>query len=335
MKKITPNEIYRINAIIDRVIKNLELDLSGMNVLTEVGSHYFLFTPIIALKANANNVFVWTRDSAFGKGAEIVKQCNDIIDLLEIKGTIDYAINERPVTHIKKADIITNLGFVRPLNEALLKFADPSKSVIPAMCEAWEVRREDVDLEFCREKGIKVAGTNENDPSIEVFNGCGPLAIKMANEAGYEVYQNRIIIWSDDQFGEVVEKAFLDYGADAVIKTTDKAILKASIAETDFIFFCDYSETRPVFASNGFIDVDELAGINPGFGVVHLYGDIDHTYLQNKGVRVYPGIKGYALKMSLTLAHLGPTPVINLHTAGLKVGEYLKKNRTHPLVQKM
>ena len=56
---------------------------------------------------------------------------------------------------------------------------------------------------YFKQKGIKVAGTWENHPDLKIFDGCGHLAVKISQEAGYEVYQNKIIVWSNDHFGEV------------------------------------------------------------------------------------------------------------------------------------
>ena len=47
----------------------------------------------------------------------------------------------------------------------------------------------------------------------------------MALNAGYEVVSNQILVWSNDQFGDVIAEAFRDFGAEEVIQTTDKNIL--------------------------------------------------------------------------------------------------------------
>ena len=59
--------------------------------------------------------------------------------------------------------------------------------------EAWEARKEYVDIGYCNRRGIKVAGTNESHHQLNVFTQVGHLALKMAFEAGYEIYGNKIL----------------------------------------------------------------------------------------------------------------------------------------------
>ncbi len=326
-------EVNRIVAIIHDAISILKLDLTGLNILTEAGSGYFIYTPIIASLAGADKVFIWSKDSVYGKALSIQKEFNDIIQLMNLRANFSWALNERPAHHVNQADIITNLGFVRPINKELISNIIKRDTMISLMCESWELRENDIDIETCLKNKIKVAGTWENHPSLKIFDACGPLAIKIANEAGYEVYQNNIVIWSDDQFGDVIQKAFLNHGAKKVVKTTDTKTLKAAIPGTDFIFVCQQSESKPIFGKDAIIDLDILKSGNTCPGIVHLYGDIDNIFVKSSGFSIFPDKRGKANIMSQTLAHLGPLPVINLHAAGLKVGECVIKGEIHPIVQ--
>jgi hypothetical protein len=330
---VNKSEIQRIFSIIRNTISILKIDLSGLNILTEAGSGYFIFTPLIASLAGANHIYVWTKDSDYGSAVAIQNEFNTILKLMNLEDNFSWALNERPANHINQADIITNLGFVRPLNREFISEIKNPDAAISLMCESWELRKTDIDLGACIKNKIKVAGTWENYPLLKIFDACGPLAIKMANEAGYEVYQNNIIIWSDDQFGDVIQKSFLNHGATRVVKTTDLTTLKNSAADTDFLFICQQRETNPFFGENGIIDLGILFSENPHLGIVHLYGDIDNEMVKSCGFSVFPDRKGKAQIMSYTLAHLGPIPVINLHAAGLKVGECTFRNNFHPIVQ--
>lgn len=326
-------DILRVIDIIKESIAVLKIDLSGQNVLTEAGSGYFLFTPIIARLAGAEKVFIWTKDSSYGNAKDIYSQFNEVLNILNLPNDFIWALNHRPVEHIQEADIITNLGFVRPINDEFLSLAKKNKAVVPLMCEAWELRENDVDISSCKYFGIKVAGTWENIPTLKIFDACGSLAIKIANEAGYEVYQNKIIIWSDDNFGEVIKKSFINHGAKEVICTTDFSTLLNNIEKTDFIFICKQSEKKAFFGEEGIIDVSEIIKINKRVGIIHIYGDIDNEYVKKMGLNIYPDRKGRSNIMTYTLSHLGPIPIINLHAAGLKVGELLIKNEKNDLVQ--
>ena len=326
-------DIYRVLDIIKKSISVLDIDLMGQNILTEAGSGYFLFTPIIASLAGASKVYVWSKDSVYGSARDIQKQFREILILLNIPDNFIWALNERPVEHIMDADIITNLGFIRPLNDEFLAHAKKGKAVIPLMCEAWELRASDIDITSCKKNNIQVAGTWENFPILKIFDACGALAIKIANEAGYEVYQNKIIIWSDDHFGEVVKTSFINHGAKEVICTTDFNNLLQNIEEADFIFICKQSETRIFFGENSIMNLSIIMEKNRRVGIVHLYGDVDNEYVKKHNINIYPDKKGRQNIMTYTLSHLGPIPIINLHAAGLKVGELLMKSEHSELMQ--
>lgn len=310
-------------------IRVLELDLSGYEVLTEVGSNNYLYTPLIASLAGASKVNAWTRDTKYGKASDIINECEAIRKHFEIKTNISFHdIDSQRISHIESADIITNSGFLRPLNSDKLKHCKKT-AVIPLMYEAWELRREDIDIEYCNKTSIKVAGTWENHPSIGVFNSIKHLAIKLSLEAGYEVYQNKIIVWSDDEFGEVSKRGFEEFGAKEVILTNSYQELVRNAEGVDFIFLCDYDEERKYLSEkNGIFDLTELQSINQTIGIVHLYGDVDYNAFNHK-VSIYPNKNGFAKAMSETLGYLGLKPIINLQVAGFRVAqEMLSGNLT-------
>ena len=61
--------------------------------------------------------------------------------------------------------------------------------------------------------------------------------------------------------------------------------------------------------------------------MIQFAGRIDAAGLVERGVAVYPGLDLPARRMSMTLGALGPRPVIELHAAGLKVGELALRDR--------
>ncbi len=328
-----PAKHTRAIHLIRQAVKSLGVDLSDQVVLTEVGSNNYLYTPIIAALCGARQVYAWTRDTAYGKARDISDECQMIARHLGVDGSINFALNAKPEEHVRQANIITNSGFLRPLNEQLLSKADPQNCVIPVMYEAWELRDSDLDIDYCRTQGFKVAGTWENHPSIGVFDGCGPLAVKLAMEAGFEVYQNHIIVFSEDDFGKGTAECFEKFGASKVTMTTDPEVVWQQAETADFIYFCDYHEQRTLLGHNGLFDLQRLASINSAIGVVHLYGEIDNQVVKAHGLRVYPDKPGKALTMTESLAYLGQRPVINLQVAGFKVAQCLAQKIEHSLVQ--
>ncbi len=309
---------------IKRKVEELKLDLTGYTVLTEVGSALYNFTPVIAALANAKKVYAYTRDSKYGLAENIIGNCSRVLKELKLTSKVSFHSNKVDRFHIGEADIITNSGFLRPLGKEKLKYTKENV-VIPLMYEKWELRESDVDIDYCKERMIKVAGTWENHPDLMVFEHVGSLALKMALNAGYEIYNNKIIVWSDDHFGELAERAFLNVGAKETILTTDERILYESIDDVDFIFICDYDEQKE-YGTNSFFNFTKLQSINSHFGIVHLYGKID--FAKNKDVlaNVFPQFDGHASLMSHTLGYVGINPIIDLQIAGFKVAESLLKN---------
>jgi hypothetical protein len=322
-------------AFIDSSIKGLGLDLDGLTVLTEIGSNYYFYLPFIAAMAGAKKVYAWTATNRYFDCDELIRKAKALSDALHLSDRIEFAVNERPASHVRAADILTNSGFLRPLNEDLLRDCG-DKTVIPLMFEAWELRASDIDIDYCRRRNIRVAGTWESHPSIRVFESVGPLAVKLAMEAGLEVYQNRVLVWSDDDFGAVSADYFRKMSAADVLQTTDKAKALEYLRTADFIYFCPNHEKRLVVAGDekgAIFTTSELRNANPWLTVVHLYGRLDHEELEAAGLSVYPRQSGRAEFMSKTLTYLGMIPTLNLLCAGLKVGELLYKGQDSELVQ--
>lgn len=319
--------------LIENMIGFLKLDLTGKIILTEVGSNAFLFTPIIAAKAGASKVYAWCRDTRYGKASDIISECKQLMLYAGIhENAIEFNSEQVVVSHIQSADIITNSGFLRPLNKEKLQWAK-GDAVIPVMYEKWELRPADIDVEYCKQKNIKIAGTWENFPGLNIFDYCEQLIIKLAFEAGIEIKNNRIVVWSDDHFGELAEKGFTRLGA-TVIKTTSVEVLYNNVKDIDAIFFCDYTSENVLIGEHGLIDVEKISKENPSLIFIHLAGKIKINAIPSQ-MKVYPGQDGESHRMTYTLSYLGMDPAIRLLTAGFKVGELLSAGNftNHQLVQ--
>lgn len=314
----------RIITKINNGIKKLKLDLSNLIILTEVGSDNYVYTPIIAAMANAKLVYAFTKDSKYGLAKDNIEKCSEIINDIGLNHKIKFIVNEINENHIREVDMITNSGFLRPLNSDLLIHAKKNL-VIPLMYEKWEFRNSDIDINYCLENNIKVAGTWESHPLLKIFEHVGILALKMTFNAGYEVLNNKIIVWSNDDFGKVIKNYFIKSGANEVILTNNESDLMNNLNKVDFIFICDYKEKRE-YGTKEFFDFKELIKINKDFGVIHLYGKINYKKNYKILSNIFPYFNGYSNVMSYTLDYVGLNPLINLQIAGFKVGESLIKN---------
>jgi hypothetical protein len=319
---------------IKSMIKMLNLNLKELTVLTEIGSSYYFYLPFIAALSGAKKVYAWTSNNNYFDCYQIVNEAKELAKKLNLQDLIEFSINKRPYNHIANADIITNSGFIRPLDENFLRKCKRNVA-ISLMFEAWELREKDIDIEYCKQNLLKVGGIWENHPDLEIFEAVGPLAIKLAMEAGNEIYQNKIIIWSEDEFGVVTKKYFEKLRAKSVILTVNNKDVYDNLHDADFIYFCPNHEQRVIFGKeiNAILDIDKIKSINPNISIVHLYGAFDYNSLKETGVKIYPPQDGKAEIMSRTLTYLGMKPSLNLLIGGLKVGDEIKNNKISSLTQ--
>ncbi|MCM3271407.1 hypothetical protein [Paenibacillus elgii] len=315
----------RLKKICNESIELLNLNLSGLTIVTEAASGLFITTPLIALMAGAKEVICLTKDTVYGKVSEIK---NDLLELSNRWGLGNPTIitdRESPV--LKQADIITNLGMVRPLDRSLLNHIG-HQVVIPYMCEGWEIRPGDVDFAFCKEASIPVMGTNEDAPEMMIFSQCGMLALKMTLEVGLEVVGNKIAILSSDHFGKVIYETLSNAGAHCILFTSTNSYEGLEKGEWDAVIVAEYNNRDVIIGNNGTISgtrFNEL--IENTYAIIQLLGLNEVEEIKQLMCKIYPDQTLAPHKMSRTLADLGPRPLILLHAAGLKVGEAMAKAR--------
>ena len=313
----------RLPSLIRRQISFFDLNLTGVTVLTEAASGPYVVTPIIASLAGAARVIALTRASQYASAEAVIAQTRALEMLCGV--TVPAEIyTERPLHLFAEADIVTNLGFVRPLDRPAI-LAMKSTAVIPLMCESWEVRAEDVDLEACRFKHMAVAGTSEDFDGLDVFAYSGPLCAKMLFDTQVEVHKSRILVVGSDRFGAVISRHLAASGARVEHRTNLRRIDPATLGGLDAVVVADYTRSDTIIGSNGDMTCEAFAAHAEGAAIVQFAGLIDVAGLTRHGLTVSPGLELPAHRMARTLAHLGPVPVVALHAAGLKVGELLLK----------
>jgi hypothetical protein len=311
----------RARLLIGEIVRRLTLDLNDMVVLTEMASGPYIYTPLIACLAGASQVLAVVKDSSYGRREEITARGQGLIQMWGIDDRIVVVPDPTP-TLIAKADIVTNLGFVRPIDSTFVSHMKAG-AVIPYMREAWEFRAEDLDLAACWKRNIPVMGTSENHNGLGIFDFCGPLAAKMLFEAGVEVKDNHIAVASQDSFGEVISTYLQACGAQV------QRVRKASELDVrqhkrlDALVVACYTTDELIVGPDGWFEADLLATHHPECTVVQFVGNVDAGSLALHGLRCIPGFSVGARRMAQTLAALGPKPVIDLHAAGLKVGELM------------
>ena len=312
--------------LICKAIKFTKLDLNGLIVFTEAACGEFIYTPIIAAMAGAKKVYAITKDSKYASKDEVKKKTMLFAELCDVADKIEVVFDKM---NINEADIVTNLGFVRPIDKETIDMMKEN-AVIPYMCETWELRNGDIDIDYCKQKAVNVMGTNENYPGLDTFKFSGPLAMKMLFDVGIEIYKSKIVIVSNDNFGQIIYTTLSKLSSDVVVI---KNLLEENhdlLINADALIVADYtSEKCFIGRNNSEITSKKLKALSNFITVIQYAGIVDIDDLKENCINFYPDYEVGNYRMGKTLAYLGPKPIIDLHCAGLKVGEIMnrKKNR--------
>jgi hypothetical protein len=315
----------RVIGMIDRIIAKLQLDLSGLSVLTEAASGPFVCTPLIAARAGAKVIAV-TRNSHYGTVEEVSAYTREWAERLGVSNLIQVS-SEPVIRHAHKADILTNLGFLRPVTAEIIN-ALPSHAVISLMWEAWEFRPEDLDLLACRRRGIPVVGTCETHPVLRIFDYLGMVAVKLLLEVEIEVVRARIALVASDPFGEAIKVCLTGLGAEVVLIPLPELGSEWTLPDPeklDALLLAEHRSYRNLVGENGGIPAAWVERV--GSPVIHICGNVDTEALARVGTTKHPARQVTPGFMTVTTDYCGPRPVIDLHAGGLKVGELLARAR--------
>jgi hypothetical protein len=307
----------RLAGLVRAIVDRLELNLAGLVVLTEAASGPYVVTPILAALGGAARVLALTGDSAYGTAETVLMQTRALETLVGTRLSVDVQAR-RSLDLFAQADLVTNLGFVRPIDAESVAAMKPT-AVVSLMCEAWEFRPGDLDLEACERRGIRVFGTNESSPGLNIFDSSGWLCLKLLLDAQIQPHKSRIVVVSPDRFGIVIERVLV--GAGASVLRVPRLQTSSVLAEADALVIADYCREDTIIGPGGDVTASDLARVAPATTVIQFAGRVDVQGLIGHGLAVVPGTDLPARRMAMTLAGLGPQPVVELHAAGLKVGE--------------
>lgn len=324
----------RCRKLIDEAINTFSLNLRGNIVLTEAATGYYVLTPMIAALSGADYVYALTKDSRYGNADKVKDETMALALTWGVKDKIEVLFS-RDDHRIKQADIVTNLGFVRPLDSEFLHRLK-STAVIPLMWETWEYREEDLDLEECRRLGIPVLGTNERHPILEIFRYIGQLAMKLLFKLNVEIFRSKIVVIGGGEFGGCAVQSLQNAGASVTQFCIDKGeslqapIGQELLSDCDAIVIVEHNCHDILIGQGGQLTAKELYELNPSVCIAHIAGGVNQRELEEVGIPFQPPCLAPPGYMSVSTEYLGPRPLIDLHTAGLKVGEMMaqaKKSR--------
>jgi hypothetical protein len=310
---------HDVARLVHEVIESLHLDLQGLTVLTEAATGHYAATAAIAAAAGAEQIIAIAGDSPWGGAADAEQATRSLVTAVEPGAGLTLVRHATPDV-LGTADLITNLGFVRPLDEQRLRHLKPT-AVISLMCESWEARPADIDVDACRRHGIVVLGTNEHTPEWPLFSYSGPLAIQMLFDAGMKVSGSKVAVLGRDNFAPVIASALRDTGARvSVDRDLTRTSSRVAMDDADAIVVADYASDDVIVGPRGLVRTEDVADVAPNAVIVQFAGAVDDTDLRARGFDVWPDPVVPARRMSRTFAALGPKPVIELHAAGLLVG---------------
>lgn len=313
----------RVVRLMRSVIKDLNLDLSGMSVLTEAASGPFAITPVLAAMAGARRVVAIGRDSVWGSYDEVSEHLiqlareADCVNGIEISDCL-------AIEHADGMNIVTNLGFVRPINEALVGCL-PADSAVTLMWEPWEYRSNEVDLFACRARSIPVLGTNEDHPRLKIFAYLARVVERLLLERDIEVERSQLLLVSSAPFGPAIEEGLRKSGAEVLRVDPTATINWAAellqvLPRFDAVVVAEH-RSRGVIIGPGGLSALTLA--RAGVELIHLSGTIDANDLAAAKLHKHPARQVPHAVMTVTTDYVGPRPVIDLHAAGLAVGAHL------------
>ena len=332
----------RLVALMKDMVRSLELDLSDKVVITEAASGAYVVTPILAAIAGAQ-VYAFGRDSKYGTFKEVAEQIGSLLGYLG--NTRVTFINEVKPDLLSRADIITNSGHLRPVNRDMLRYAEET-CVIPLMYEKWEYRKEDVDLPFCKTRGIRVGGTNERHPSIGVFDYLGDMACKLIFDAGLCLRNNTFVVVANNDFGPYIANRLAQVArrVGVIGRPEDLSRYDSTVAwlsdfpeihvppayrDASAILFTAYPfDIEWIGADGTAIAVQDLHQQFAYPFVLRFAGDVRTADLEALGIAYHPShVKSG--HMGIIPSEIGPDPVVRLQAGGLKAAQLLMEGETH------
>jgi hypothetical protein len=331
----------RVLRLIEERIVHYRLNLAGLTILTEAATGYYRVTPVIAALAGAARVLALAQETRFGTVDQARQQTIYFARQAQVSDCVEV-VDERAGSVFGAADILTNLGAVRPIDRSVVGQLKPT-AVVSLMFGGNDWRPHEVDLEACWERGIAAAGVDE--VAIDLFRFTGLRITWFLLELGVEVVGCRLVFVGD---GPVLARvmAFLTrMGAQVLAVTSgtqewveasggrkvadrmsEPAALDA-LAQAEAVLTFDPLRQKEFIGPCGEITAQRLAEVAPGVAVVNYSGGVDRAGLSAVGINCFPRRDPGGGHSANTIGEILPAPVIELHTAGLKVGELMARAR--------
>lgn len=315
----------RLAALVRESVRRCRLDLSGAVVLTEAATGAYAVTPIIAAAAGAQHVYAVTRSTRYGTVEEVTDLTRAIASAAQVPDVIEVIEATTPQV-VAAADIVTNSGHVRPIDAGMVEMMKPG-AVVPLMYEDWEFRGHDLDLAACRRRGIRVTGTNERHPDVDVFSFLGIMAVKLLLDSGVAVYRSRVGLLCGNPFEPFIVAGLRSAGATVEVAGSAAELLGEAF---DAVLVARTPGPGPSVPAD---ELDTIARRWPGAVLAVYWGDVDRGAAARAGLRTWPAVAPAAGHMGILPSGVGPEPIVRLQSGSLKAAEALLRHAddpTHP-----
>ncbi len=332
---INEHEIERAIILCKQLILDYELDLKNLNVLTECASGPYTYTSILAGLAGAT-VTAIGKDSVYGLFKDNKAKCEEIKNILNLEN-IDIVENNIDDKAYQKFDILTNTGFNRPYTANKIKHLKKT-AVIPLMWETWEFRVDDLDINACQKHSVPVIGTNESFHKLDMFPYVGYIAMKLLFELNIEIYHSHLILLGSGEVAFNIANVFNQLHIDYIWFSSDNLNSSYNMAsyddlETllnqnyiDAVICAEHANSIRLF-DDCKLNFKILKQHFPNIRWGHISGNIDPLQLKDSNILYFPKTIMPFGYMSYQCHDLGVKPVLELHIAGLKVGEIAARAR--------
>jgi len=318
--------------------KELSLDLTGLTVYTEAASGSYMNSPILIALAGAKHIYAQAKTTRYGSAHDIIQETHLRAQKYGVADRITL-FEGRNLDFLAKADIVTNTGMIRPIDQELIDSLKPT-AVIPLMWETWEHRDSDFDLPACKQKGILSLGTIEHKAPCDMLPYTGLVGLKLLFELGFD--GGEVLVLGNTHFpGESMVKQLRG----AQIKTTWFSDSPTSDYHYDqlaryfsqnghsysHLIVNDMSNRETLLGSDGYLDFTTIQHINPDIKIGISCGTVLADEIKASGLEYFPSHIAEPGFMSYQAYSLGPRPVLHLFAAGIKVGQEMARARLNGL----
>jgi hypothetical protein len=224
-----------------------------------------------------------------------------------------YAFSRRnECADIFKADIITNTGRIRPIDAKFLLDHKKENTIVLNLFDVSEMRKEDVDEEFCQKYNIPIIGVSESNFCSDVIKYCGVLCQQMIVHKCLNSFRRKYVVVGNDLFCHHIARYLANVYGDHNMSIFREYATKS----------CDYDFGDSIVV---FSDYYNTFGMS-----VHEFKK--KFFIPDENLVVF----STPWKMRKTLDALGPIPLIELHTLGFKAAElYLKKDTSNYMYKEL